>query len=202
VSHYLFLDFEFTMSEAGERGRDFFPEIIEAGVVSVRDGRLEETFCSYVRPEVNPVLTERCKEFLGISQEEVDAGIPFAKLLDKLRTLSDPETAVVTWGNMDLYILRKMCDRFGMPYPFAGGEIDLSMEYKKFYGDRNQTGLMKALSEYGRTTDRRHHRALDDALTAYEIFQLLEKDRSYLAKREGNRIGDLIDLSKLKGKLA
>ncbi|WP_124728789.1 3'-5' exonuclease KapD [Staphylospora marina] len=190
------------MPEAGENARGFFAEIIEAGVVSVRNGQREASFGTFVRPEVNPVLTERCKEFLGITQEDVDGGIAFADLLKRLREWTGPDTRVVTWGNMDLHVLRKMCERVEESFPFHDDGIDLSMEYKRFYGDRNQTGLMKALSLYGRECDRRHHRALDDAMTTFEIFQLLEKDRSWLTKPEGNRIGDLIDLSKLKEGLA
>jgi sporulation inhibitor KapD len=195
VQHLLFLDFEFSMPEKEEKVKGFISEIIEAGIVSVVDGKVEKTFNAFVRPEFQPVLTDRCKEFLGIRQEEVDQGISFTELLDVISGLVRENTTIVTWGNMDLVMLRKSCELRGIVLPFRARELDLSMEYMNFYGDRNQTGLMKALRELGKTTERRHHRALDDALTTFEIFQLIEKDKKYLEKPESPCIGDLIDLS-------
>lgn len=84
---------------------------------------------------------------------------------------------------MDSLVLRY----WGIKYPFEGEEIDLSMEHKRFYGDQNQTGLMKALLEYGHVTKGKHHRALDDALNTYEIFKLVEKDKEYMRDLEPMR---------------
>lgn len=201
VHQHLFIDFEFTMPETGEGGKSFFPEIIEVGVVSVIDQKISETYSSFVQPKCNPILTESCKSFLDITQADVDQGISFAEMVNQLASFYQKgKTTVVTWGNMDMVVLKKSCQLWGIDYPFQGKELDLSMEYMKFYGDRNQTGLMKALREYGQETDRKHHRALDDALTTFEIFRLVEQDKKYLQKPVSNCIGDYVDLSRLVGK--
>ena len=83
-------------------------------------------------------------------------------------------------------------------FPFKAKEIDLSMEYKRFFGDQNQTGLWKAVQEYGKDGVGKHHRALDDALTTYHIFKLVEKDKQYLHNPDHTTIGDKsISLSSL-----
>jgi sporulation inhibitor KapD len=200
---YLFIDFEFTMPEKSEMFKGFYPEIIEAGIVSVINDQIHEQFSSFVTPVGFPILSERCKNFLNITQQQVDQGIPFAKLVQKMQELNGLyPTTVITWGNMDMRVLRHNCQKNNLPFPFTGKEIDLSMEYKKFFGDQNQTGLWKAVQEYGKEGTGKHHRALDDALTTFNIFKLVEKDKKYLEKPKPPTIGDRIDFSKLLNKFA
>ena len=99
-------------------------------------------------------------------------------------------------------VLRQCCQKNKVPFPFVGKEIDLSMEYKRFFGDQNQTGLWKAVQEYGKEGTGKHHCALDDAMTTLNIFKLVEKDKRYLQKPEPTTIGDRIDFSKVLNKFA
>ncbi|MBN8193537.1 3'-5' exonuclease KapD [Bacillus sp. NTK074B] len=199
----VFIDFEFSMPERHRVPKGFFPEIIEAGVVVVENGKVSDTFSSYVRPTAFPKLTNRCKRFLSISQNEVDSGISFQSLIDYFNGINAAGVAkVVTWGNMDMKVLRDNCVQSGFPFPFQAQFVDLSMEYKRFFGDQNQTGLWKAVQEYGREGVGKHHKALDDALTTHHIYNLVEKDKKYLDKAEPTTIGDRIDLSKFYNQLA
>lgn len=199
----IFIDFEFTMPERNVRMKNFFAEIIEVGLVAVVDDQITEQFSSYVTPLKFPILTERCKSFLHISQQQVDQGISFYELIRKLGEFNNQyETTIVTWGNMDMKVLRHNCLEAGVSFPFKATELDLSMEYKRFFGDQNQTGLWKAVQEYGKEGTGRHHRALDDALTTYNIFRLVEKDKRYLEKPKPTTIGDRIDFSKLLNEFA
>lgn len=200
---YLFIDFEFTMPERNGRNKNFFPEIIEAGMVSVVDDVIQEEFSSFVIPVTFPKLSDRCKSFLHITQQQVDGGITFLELVDKMKEYNNGfENTVITWGNMDMRVLRQNCLQSGVDFPFQAKEIDLSMEYKRFFGDQNQTGLWKAVQEYGKEGTGKHHRALDDALTTFNIFRLVEKDKKYLEKPKPTTIGDRIDFSKLLNELA
>lgn len=200
---YLFIDFEFTMPERNVRMKDFYAEIIEVGLVSVIDDQIMEQFSTYVTPVKFPTLSERCKSFLHISQQQVDQGISFFELIRKLGEFNNQyQTTIVTWGNMDMKVLRQNCLAAGVSFPFKAAELDLSMEYKRFFGDQNQTGLWKAVQEYGKEGTGRHHRALDDALTTFNIFRLVEKDKQYLEKPKPTTIGDRIDFSKLLNEFA
>lgn len=199
----LFIDFEFTMPDRNSKKRGFYQEIIEAGVVLVENNQVVEQFSSYVKPIRFPKLTERCRSFLNISQEQVNSGIAFKNLVEKLKRLGgNRHCHVVTWGNMDMKVLSQNCQQASVEFPLPGKQIDLSMEYKRFFGDQNQTGLWKAVQEYGREGTGKHHRALDDALTTYHIYKLVEKDKQYLQKPEPATIGDMVDFSKLLNELA
>lgn len=199
----IFIDFEFTMPDRNGRKKGFYQEIIEAGIVLVENGKIIEEFSSFVLPNRFPKLSERCKSFLNITQKQVDEGISLHELVNKLISMdNDQQGLVITWGNMDMKVLRQNCQQAGLKFPLSGIEIDLSMEYKRFFGDQNQTGLWKAVQEYGREGTGRHHRALDDALTTYHIYKLVEKDKQYLKQPKPTTIGDRIDLSKLYNKFA
>ncbi|MBT2758249.1 3'-5' exonuclease KapD [Mesobacillus foraminis] len=198
----IFIDFEFTMPDRHGRRKGFYQEIIEAGIVLVENGQIVEQFSSYVAPIRFPVLSERCKSFLNITQEQVDTGISFQELVNRLGRMGQLPASIITWGNMDMKVLRHNCQQAGLLFPLKGAEVDLSMEYKRFFGDQNQTGLWKAVQEYGREGTGRHHRALDDALTTYHIYKLVEKDKQYLERPKPTTIGDRVDFSKLLNKFA
>ncbi|ADE71934.1 MULTISPECIES: 3'-5' exonuclease KapD [Priestia] len=199
-SQYLFIDFEFTMPEYKGFPKGFFPEIIEVGLVFVKNQEIIDRFSSYVQPTHFTKLTERCKSFLHIEQNQVNEGITLEQLVQRLGMYK--HSTIITWGNMDMKVLRQCCQKNKVPFPFAGKEIDLSMEYKRFFGDQNQTGLWKAVQEYGKEGTGKHHCALDDAMTTLNIFKLVEKDKRYLQKPEPTTIGDRIDFSKVLNKFA
>lgn len=78
----------------------------------------------------------------------------------------------------------------------------MSFEYQRFFGNEQQTGLWKAIQEYGRTGVGQHHRALDDALTTYEIFRMIERDKEYMNRRETLTIGDRVNFSDIWKKIS
>lgn len=200
---YVFIDFEFTMPEGKMKPNGFFPEIIEVGAILVVNNEIQKQFSTFVKPNKYPILSERCKNFLKISQQNIDEGISFEDFVLAISEFEgDKPSVVVTWGNMDMKVLRHNCQQARVEFPFKGKFVDLSMEYKRFFGDQNQTGLWKAVQEYGKEGVGRHHRALDDAMTTYHIFKLVEKDKQYLEKHQPTTIGDRIDLSKVLSKLA
>ncbi|MBQ6446864.1 3'-5' exonuclease KapD [Cytobacillus oceanisediminis] len=200
---HLFIDFEFTMPEKSSKFKGFYPEIIEVGIVAVVGDSIREQFSSYVVPRKFSTLSRRCKSFLHISQEQVNNGISLYDLMKKLETICGGyQNIIVTWGNMDMKVLKDNCQKAQLPFIVSCKEVDLSMEYKRFFGDKNQTGLWKAVREYGREGTGKHHRALDDALTTYHIFRLVEQDKKYMGKSNQPTIGDLIDMSKLLNKFA
>ncbi|MFS0780353.1 3'-5' exonuclease KapD [Bacillus sp. 1P06AnD] len=201
---YLFIDFEFTMPEAKVKNEGFYPEIIEVGLISVLNDEIQQKMSAYVKPQRFPILSERCKNFLGIEQKKVDQGIVFSDLIERLYEIESKERTshIVTWGNMDMKVLRQNCQVNGQAFPFKGNFIDLSMEYKRFFGDQNQTGLWKAVKAYGKDGVGSHHRALDDAMTTYNICKLVDDDKKYMNNHEPTTIGDMIDLSGVFDKFA
>lgn len=198
MEQYIFLDFEFSMPENHVNRGSFTPEIIEAGIVTVTEDMITDTFSSFVKPTINPILSNRCCEFLNISQDQVDQGVSFKELATKIQSItSQAPTTIVTWGNSDLHILRAGCNRHGQLSLGSFKELDLAEEYKRFFGGHNLTSLKNAVLEYvGADFDQRH-RALDDALATYEVFKHYQKDRRFINSTHQTTIGDRLDMSKL-----
>ena len=195
---YLFIDFEFTMPEGKNDPYGFFPEIIEYGIVEVKAGKILNQYNSYVMPRAFPVLTDRCKKFLSITEENLRTGVSFEDFLGLLEKLNLPDyPTIATWGNMDMKVLKKNCQYAGHAFPLTGKQLDLSLEYKKFFGDRNQTGLWKAIQQYGDKGAGVWHRALDDAMMTYELFKRIERDRRYVDNYKPTTIGEIVDFSQL-----
>lgn len=198
MGQYVFLDFEFSMPDIHVSRGSFTPEIIEAGIVTVCDEKVIDTFSSFIKPIMTPKLSKRCCEFLNITQTQVDSGISFKDLVDKIQSIiSRTATTIVTWGNADLQILRASCSRQGNLSLSSFKELDLAEEYKRFFGGHNLTSLKNAVLDYVESDFDQRHRALDDALATYEVFKHYQKDRRFINTTNQTTIGDRLDMSKL-----
>ncbi|KAF2360666.1 Exonuclease RNase T/DNA polymerase III [Trinorchestia longiramus] len=80
-THIVVIDFEATCEE--HQTKDYVHEIIEfpAVLVRVSDAARVGEFHSLVRPVLNPVLSEFCRQLTGIDQRSVDAAPTFPEVL-------------------------------------------------------------------------------------------------------------------------
>ncbi|NXA76936.1 ERI2 exoribonuclease, partial [Thryothorus ludovicianus] len=173
------LDFEATCW--GDRGRRG-PEITV--LLNTSTGTIESEFHMYVQPQEHPILSEFCKELTGITQNQVDEGVPlniclsqFLKWIQKIQkekkiifstdTQSNSEAKVcafVTWTDWDLGVcLHYECKRKQLLKPdILNSWIDLKATYRAFY-NRKPKGLNGALQDLGIAFEGREHSGLDDS---------------------------------------
>ena len=78
--YLIVIDFE---STCWKEKHGYLPEIIEfpAVLINVSTGIIEEEFQQYVMPSENPILSEFCTNLTGISQGDVESGIPLGTCL-------------------------------------------------------------------------------------------------------------------------
>ncbi|NXN08910.1 ERI2 exoribonuclease, partial [Indicator maculatus] len=184
------LDFEATCwRDAGRRS----PEIIEfpAVLLNTSTGDIESEFHTYVQPQEHPVLSEFCTELTGITQDQVDEGLPlniclsqFLKWIEKMqkekKILFSTDTlsiyypkysnseakacTFVTWTDWDLGVcLPYECKRKQLRKPdIFNSWIDLKATYRAFY-NRQPKGLNGALQDLGIAFEGREHSGLDDS---------------------------------------
>ncbi|XP_053847674.1 ERI1 exoribonuclease 2 [Vidua macroura] len=179
------LDFEATCW--GDRGRRG-PEIIEfpAVLLNTSTGAIESEFHMYVQPQEHPILSEFCTELTGITQNQVDQGVPlniclsqFLKWIQKIQkekkimfsteshsnsTSEAKACAFVTWTDWDLGVcLHYECKRKQLRKPdILNSWIDLKATYRAFY-NRKPKGLNGALQDLGIAFEGREHSGLDDS---------------------------------------
>ncbi|XP_033737248.1 ERI1 exoribonuclease 2-like [Pecten maximus] len=174
-------------------------EIIEfpAVLLNTTTGDIESEFHYYVQPQEQPILSDFCHELTGITQEQVDEGIPlrlclkkFSKWLESLckdkgitfspvlgQQSSSKAATFVTWSDWDLGVcLFNECRRKQLLKPSQlNSWIDLRATYRKFYNRRPQ-GLNGALQDLGITFEGREHSGLHDSRNTARLAWRMTRD--------------------------
>ncbi|NXB30124.1 ERI2 exoribonuclease, partial [Eulacestoma nigropectus] len=179
------LDFEATCWPDPERRG---AEIIEfpAVLLNTSTGEIESEFHAYVQPQEHPILSEFCTRLTGITQNQVDEGVPlniclsqFLKWIQKIQnekkiifstdsqcnsTSEAKACAFVTWTDWDLGVcLHYECKRKQLRKPnILNSWIDLKATYRAFYS-RKPKGLNGALQDLGIAFEGREHSGLHDS---------------------------------------
>ncbi|XP_042873643.1 ERI1 exoribonuclease 2-like [Penaeus japonicus] len=187
------LDFESTCWENGPRlgGQ----EIIEfpAVLLDVHEGKIVSEFQHYVMPTEQPVLSAFCTNLTGITQEQVDNGIPLGACLYMFSTwirkmseeykitfnvnVTGKRATFATWSDWDLGVcLQYECQRKNLRKPdFFNQWIDIRAVYKNFYQRRPQ-GLAGALKDLGIAFEGREHSGICDTRNTAALVSRMVRD--------------------------
>ncbi|KAL6111007.1 eri2 [Pungitius sinensis] len=198
--YLIVIDFE---STCWREKKNSTQEIIEfpAVLLNTSTGEIQSEFHAYVQPQEHPVLSEFCTELTGITQSQVEAGIPlhiclsrFSRWLQKLQlemgvvfpnraqrssapSPSQKLCAFVTWSDWDLGVcLQFECKRKQLHKPdVLNSWIDLRSTYRLFY-DRKPKGLNGALQDLGIQFSGREHSGLDDSRNTARLAARMMRD--------------------------
>lgn len=166
---YLVIDFESTCWREGNYGREM--ETIEfPGVLADEFGPVAE-FHSFVRPEINPTLTEFCTSLTSITQEQVDAAPTFPEVYSRFVDwmdcfgLDDVTTLPVAFGNFDLgKHLPEQCRRAGLTIDSRLQRWCNIKQLCRNYGlGPKKSGLKRVLKSLGLGFEGTPHRGIDDS---------------------------------------
>ncbi|KAK6301083.1 hypothetical protein J4Q44_G00291810 [Coregonus suidteri] len=195
--YLIVIDFESTCWRARN---SYGQEIIEfpAVLLNTSTGEVESEFHTYVQPQEHPILSDFCTELTGITQQQVEAGVPLHICLSRFsRWLSTLEhqrgvvfprdqrapaveqrpCAFVTWSDWDLGVcLLYECKRKQLHKPdVLNSWIDLRATYRLFY-NRKPKGLNGALQDLGIQFSGREHSGLDDARNTAHLAWRMMRD--------------------------
>ncbi len=178
----LIIDLEHTCMPEAEQPEDYHGQIIEIGAAWVTaDGEVAETFEIFVQAE-NPV-TVFCAELTGITQENVNSGLPYPEAMQALSVFAAkyPGQTWASWGAGDLKCLVRDCAHHGVDNPLQDWtHRNLKKEWcktnrvllKEKVGKGHkvkQVGMSTALAVSGLRLDGSHHRALSDVLNLAKL---------------------------------
>ncbi|KAL7854165.1 hypothetical protein AOLI_G00210090 [Acnodon oligacanthus] len=188
------VDFEATCEE--NNPSDFPHEIIEFPMVLIDTHTLEivDSFQEYVKPELNPQLSDFCIELTGIAQEMVDEADAFPRVFRRVVAwLQEKELgtkykyALLTDGSWDMSkFLYTQCRLSHIRYPqFARKWINIRKSYANYYKvARNKTKLSCMLENLGMKYEGRPHCGLDDSRNIASIAIRMLKDGCQLRVNE------------------
>uniref|UniRef100_A0A3P8SRW0 ERI1 exoribonuclease 2 n=1 Tax=Amphiprion percula TaxID=161767 RepID=A0A3P8SRW0_AMPPE len=199
-SYLIVIDFE---STCWREKNNYSQEIIEfpAVLLNTATGQVESEFHTYVQPQEHPILSEFCTELTGITQTQVEAGIPlqiclsrFTRWLQNLQLEmevvfsnkqqrcsaplpSQKLCTFLTWSDWDLGVcLQYECKRKQLHKPdVLNSWIDLRSTYRLFYA-RKPKGLNGALQDLGIQFSGREHSGLDDARNTAQLAARMMRD--------------------------
>lgn len=173
------LDFEATCwKENGNHEIIEFPSVLlkwnGTEVVKVSE------FQQYVKPKINPTVSEFCREKLGITQEQVDNGIGLMVVMNQhiawLKTYTSLENVtIVTCGDWDLKVMLPMdlknFDTNEEEYKLYKRFVNIKKIFQEVHKTPHHKYSMKImLYKLNMTLDGRHHSGIDDCRNICKIF--------------------------------
>lgn len=174
----LAVDFEATCNDDNS-----FPrresEIIEFGcaLIDNKTREIVDTFSSFIKPQIHPVLHPFCTQLTSIVQENVDDAPPFkavAKAVnDWLHTkvrIANKSMVWISWGQYDFNKLIEDCSRSRVNNPLAGNSHFNIKRYEALLSRSNEKGLDGVVKHYGLQWYGTHHRGVDDAINVANVY--------------------------------
>lgn len=154
-------------------------EIIEIGAIKVnRNFEIESEFSHFVKPKLNPNLSDFCVELTSIQQINIDTASDFSSVIAKFKDwINISESYLLcSWGLYDKTQLISDCKLHGLGFDWLNKHISLKHQYPSFSGLRKMVGMKGALALEKLNLDGIHHRGIDDARNITKIF-LKNKDK-------------------------
>ena len=184
-SEFVLFDLEYTAwegsRERGWSGPGEHREIIQIGAIRVSAETLSEegSFLEYVRPAVNPKLSELIIELTGITQHDVDTrGVSFMTAFDKFKAFAG-DTYAYCWGN-DIEVLEENTTLAGTEIQVRGSQFrNIRPLMAKAFSDagvdiiRYSSGTL--IEAFRGSSGRRAHDALNDMRNLLEALCELSK---------------------------
>jgi len=169
--YFLVLDFEASCDDK-TKVKGFKNEVIEFPTVAInaKTMKIDHTFHYYVKPKMNPILTDFCKDLTGIQQDWVDNGLDFKECM-KLHNQwmmehfieKNLKFAFVVCGDWDLKIMiinQCKMDKLSVPSYFSEW-INIKKMYAQIY-NKPVRGMTSMLRDMNLQLEGRHHSGIDD----------------------------------------
>lgn len=175
----LAIDFEFITTKIVEnKAKKYFQEIIEIGVI-FKSESLTQKYSKVIKPRYFLNSKDKSKSIYGgrFSYDDIENGEEINKVFLELQQLYTPkETLWISWGKAEYDILKTVCNKYGINLPFLKEDyLDLSLEFKEFYGIGQNASLDKALNYLNIPIINRHY-AIFDAQALMSIIHKMFKD--------------------------
>ncbi|VEF10877.1 exonuclease [Pseudomonas fluorescens] len=178
---YLYcVDLEATCDEVGEsespRPVAVAPdhmETIEIGLVVIDLETLEivDEFQRFVRPQINPVLTDFCRTLTSIQQADVDSAGTYAEVGQELGALiaQYPNAAWASWGDYDARQLERDAEFAACPSLLEGLPHFNARKWHAGLYDNRPKSLKQTVESLGLVWQGTYHRGIDDARNVASI---------------------------------
>ena len=151
-------------------------EIIQIGAVRVdENGDVLDTFEMTLRPRIFRKLHWRIAEVTGLSQGDLEAGVPIAEGLRRFQKWAGPDAEFAEWGLDDVPVLKQNLFLYNMDESWPSRWYDLQQIFLKNFprGEGEGLTLESVVDRLGIPKEEPFHNALDDALYTTKVCRKL-----------------------------
>ena len=150
-------------------------ETIEIGMVVIDLESLEivDEFQRFVRPQINPILTDFCKQLTSIQQADVDSAGTYVEVGEELVAFLEryPNAAWASWGDYDARQLEQDAGFAACPSLLEGLPHFNARKWHAGLYDNRTKGLMQTVESLGLAWQGTYHRGIDDARNVAAIIK-------------------------------
>ncbi|MBQ8518914.1 MAG: 3'-5' exonuclease [Agathobacter sp.] len=173
INEYVVLDLEMTGLSAKT------DQIIEIGAVKIKDGQVIDTMECLVNP--NCKIPSRVVELTGITDEMVKTGVDKDEAVEALLDFIEGQILVGQNINFDYSFLKQWAVNHKRPLEAKACD---TLKLARVLLPPEQPKKLESLCLYFGITRAREHRALDDAMETWQIFEKLKVLGMELENRE------------------
>lgn len=148
-------------------------ETIENGLVVIDLETLEivDEFQRFVRPQINPILTDFCKQLTSIQQADVDSAGTYVEVGEELGAfLAQYQNAAwASWGDYDARQLERDAGFAACPSLLSGLQHFNVRKWHAGLYDNRPKSLQQTIESLGLVWMGTYHRGIDDARNVASI---------------------------------
>lgn len=164
INEYVVLDLEMTGLSAKN------DQIIEIGAVKIKDNQVIETMECLVNPHCK--IPTRVVELTGITDEMVQSGMDKDEAMEKLLAFINGQILVGQNINFDYSFLKQWAVNHKRPLEVKACD---TLKLARVLLPAEEPKRLESLCQYFGIERAREHRALDDALETWQIFEKLKE---------------------------
>ena len=151
-------------------------EIIQIGAARINDrGDVLDTFEVNLRPRIFRKLQHHIAKVTGLSQGDLDAGLPMKEGLQKFLDWAGDDAELAEWGLDDVPVLKQNLFLVGLDENWPNHWYDLQRIFLQAYPRKEGEGLTleSVVDRLGIPKEEPFHNALDDALYTARVCRKL-----------------------------
>ena len=151
-------------------------EIIQIGAARINErGDVLDTFEVNLKPRIFRKLQKHIAQVTGLSQGDLDAGLPMKEGLRRFVEWAGPDAELAEWGMDDVPVLKQNLFLVGLDEQWPARWYDLQRIFLQSYPRQEGEGmtLKSVVERLGIPQDEPFHNALDDALYTLKICRQL-----------------------------
>lgn len=151
-------------------------EIIQIGAVRISENaEVLDTFEITLRPRIFRKLQHHIAKVTGMSQGDLDAGVPIAEGLARFVKWAGPDAEFAEWGLDDVPVLKQNLFLCGLDESWPARWYDLQRIFLQTYprGEGEGMTLESVVDRLGIEKQEPFHNALDDALYTVKVCRKL-----------------------------